>query len=456
MRVLITNPMVVGMAIVAISAAFAFLLGVLLMRRLRRSVSAEAALGSIKLSTNRRPEGFALEAYQGVIQRLKEQEKDLQRLRDAESERAAASENISAAVLSNLASGVVLFNPAGLVQQANVAAKNILGYASPLGLHARDIFRGIKIVRWEEGQEDSSSQSLVQALESALREGTAFRRIEAHYSTPSIPVGEARVLGITISPVRGAGGEPLGAACLISNLTEITRLGAQMRTRESMAALGEMSAGIAHEFKNSLATISGYAQMLASENDCAVMHQFAEHIAAETRNLTRIVTDFLNFARPQDLQFAPVDLREVLESCSRECEVELDLRKFPPELSVQGDSTALRQAICNLLRNSAEAARDGSRTRVAASTEFSTGGNGNLTKIVLRDNGCGIPVENLAKIFIPFYTTKAQGTGLGLALVHRIMSEHGGAVAVESDASGTSFILSFPAEKLAGKAAKSG
>lgn len=392
---------------------------------------------------------FQMAAYQGVIQRLKEQEKELERLRQAESARAATSENISQAVLSNLTSGVLLFNLTGTVRQANDAAKAILGYASPFGLHGRDLFRGVSKVRRETGEEKSSPQALVEALEQALRQGQAFRRLEAEYVTPA---GDSRVLGITLSPVRAPGGEPLGATCLVSDLTEVARLERQMRLQENLAALGEMSAGIAHEFKNSLATISGYAQMLSAENEPQTVRGFAGKIAAETSSLTRIVTDFLNFARPLELSREPVDLHASIEDCARECGVELKLGEFPAGLSVLGDATALRQAFSNLLRNSAEAGQNGARATVEVRGEADAGG----ARVIFRDHGCGIPPEHLDKIFIPFFTTKAGGTGLGLALVYRIMSEHGGKIAVCSDASGTTFTLSFPAQKPAGKASRSG
>ena len=225
-----------------------------------------------------------------------------------------------------------------------------------------------------------------------------------------------------------------------------------MRLRENLAALGEMSAGIAHEFKNSLATISGYAQMLTGERDPETSQQFARKIAAETSSLTRIVTDFLNFARPQDIQAETVELRPLLEDCARECGVALRFTAFPPALELNGDPTALRQAFANLLRNSAEAARDGKPAEVAVTAESA----GESLRLVLRDNGGGIPQEDLAKIFIPFFTTKSQGTGLGLALVHRILSEHGGAISVASDAAGSTFTLSFPAAKAAPAAGKLG
>src|SRR5262249_3991266 len=245
-----------------------------------------------------------------------------------------------------------------------------------------------------------------------------------------------------------AKGEPLGAACLISDLTDISELSRQMRLKENLAALGEMSAGIAHEFKNSLATISGYAQMLRTTEDVGTAKQFAGKITAATENLTRIVTEFLNFARPQTADlvgasapaYETLDVRTTLEECAREYSLDLRFSGFEQAHTIKGDRTLLRQLFSNLLRNSAEAARNGERTKVEVGAEMVR----QELRLSIRDNGCGIPHDKLSRIFIPFFTTKPQGTGLGLALVHRIVTQHGGSISVSSDNSGTTFPLQFP------------
>lgn len=428
------------MLIGLMAAAFALVIGIVLIRKMREEVRDESAPEPLRAADPR----FPLETYHAVIERLKEQEKQLQELRRAESERARASENISAALLANLPSGVLLFNPKGLVQQANPAARNILGYGSISGLHARDIFRGSRLLN--RADDAASSASPISAVEAALRDGTSARRLETEYVTPA---GEERVLGLTVSPVLASDGKSLGAACLISDLTEINRLSRQVRMRENLASLGEMSAGIAHEFKNSLATISGYAQMLTAEEQPEVVHDFARKIEAETGNLARVVTDFLAFARPQALRNEPVEVRAALEDCARACGVELHAENLPLELQLAGDPTALRQAFSNLLRNSAEAARNGTPVKVTVTAESGE----QATRLTFTDNGRGIPQERLSKIFIPFFTTKAQGTGLGLALVHRIVIEHGGTIAVSSGDWGTTFTLAFPAQASARAAA---
>ena len=439
----LANPIVLRMLMGVVAAAFALALGIILIRKMRHEIKEESGTEALRADDAR----FPLETYHAVIERLKEQEKQLRELRRAEGERARASENISAALLANLPSGVLLFNPKGLVQQANPAARKILGYASMSGLHARDVFRGAHLLN-RGGEMVGSPSTAISAVEAALREGTSSRRLETEYATPG---GEERVLGLTVSPVRASDGKSLGAACLISDLTEINRLSRQMRMRENLASLGEMSAGIAHEFKNSLATISGYAQMLTSEGQVEVVHDFARKIESETGNLARVVTDFLAFARPQALRNEPVPVRAVVENCARDCSVDLHAEDVPVELALMGDPTAMRQAFSNLLRNSAEAARNGTPVRVQVAVESDEQG----ARLTITDNGRGIPQDQLGKIFIPFFTTKAQGTGLGLALVHRIITEHGGTIAVSSGEWGTTFTLAFPPQALARAAAAS-
>lgn len=438
MRALLQNPVVITSAIVFVATMAIVLIGVFMMRTARREFVPRPEENQTRVSAENL--GFSLAAYEGVIRRLKDQEKELDRLRRLERERATESESLSEAVLSNLISGVVIFNTSTMVRQANPAARKLFGYASPFGLHARDLFRGVTAVRTSEGTSFADAEAaatLVRAVEGSIREGAQVRRMEVDYRTPS---GEARVLGVTLSPVRGLGGEGMGAAALISDLTEITRLSQQMRLRESMAALGEMSAGIAHEFKNSLATISGYSQMLERDLQEDASRQFAGKITTETTALARIVGDFLNFARPQGIAREPVPLRAVLEDCATEARVKLDASGLPPEMQLPGDPVALRQAFSNLLRNSAEAGGEGRTIAVKATAQTKPGS----ISLTLADDGPGIPEENLSRIFIPFFTTKSEGTGLGLALVHRIVAEHGGSISVMNTHPGTAFTLTFP------------
>jgi len=426
----LANPIVMKAAIAIVLGVVAIVALAFGLRLLRQSLLDDGPTQSTK-STKSSEFDVTLATYQSVIQQFKAQGQELERLRQQDKQRASTTENISDVVISNLTSGVVLFSPVGLVQQANPAAKRILGYASPYSLHARDIFRGATAIR-----PAAQETSLPQILDRAAKTREAVHRLEVDYTTPA---GEARVLGITISPVQDRGGALLGTACLVSDLTEMSNMAQQVRLQDNMASLGEMSAGIAHEFKNSLATISGYSQMLASDPNQET-REFAQKISAETGNLTRIVTDFLNFARPQGMQREPLDLRAMLEDCARENGVPLTMENFPSPCTVEADPTALRQVFANLMRNSKEAEIAGKAMTITALAEE----KGNQIFVRLSDNGSGIPADKLPKIFIPFFTTKAEGTGLGLALVHRIVTDHGGAVSVTSNTTGTTFMISLP------------
>ena len=434
---LLQDPVILKAAVTFILICAFALIGVLLIRRARKQVTESDAAPRI----DAQHAGFSLAAYEGVITRLKEQERELERLRRSESDRAKESATVSEAIISNLASGVVLFNTNCLVRQANPAARALLGFASPSSMHARGIFKTVSRVRFAQGdsRSDDPPAALVMAIEQSISEGALFRRIEAEYTTPA---GQMRVLGITISPVRLLSGDRLGAVCLLTDLTDITRLSEQLRLNENMAALGEMSAGIAHEFKNSLATISGYAQMLAAESNGKF--DFAQRIVSETGNLSRIVSDFLKFARPQGSDNEELELLPLIEECARENNVHISLTKSGEDFHMSADPTALKQAISNLFRNSAEAAGESAQmfVNITATAESLCA--------QLTDNGGGIEPDNLQKIFIPFFTTKANGTGLGLALVHRIITEQGGTISVDSPVTlpsgglGTTFTLTFP------------
>jgi nitrogen fixation/metabolism regulation signal transduction histidine kinase len=294
---LLTNPIVLRMALVFVAGSFAFVVGLLLMKRMRRSISDEASFSDA--STSSASESFPLHTYHAVIQQLKQQKHELQSLQVAERRRARTSENISAAVLANLSSGVLFFTPNGLVRQANASAKQILGFASPTGMSAAEIFREAELI--------SSSQTtyanLAEAVNAGLREKTRFQRLEARYRTPA---GEERALDITISPVHAPDGEAsgaagpgmagqgvagLGVACLINDRTEVTEIRRQEELR------GEMSAEMALGLRNSLTSIAGYAQQLAASREPELARQLASDIAVEAAHLDRTIGGFLAGAK---------------------------------------------------------------------------------------------------------------------------------------------------------------
>jgi signal transduction histidine kinase len=239
-----------------------------------------------------------------------------------------------------------------------------------------------------------------------------------------------------------------GALCLMSDLTELTALQKQIRWKENLAALGEMSAGIAHEFKNALATISGYAQMIRSEAKPGDIHESAERILDQTRSLTHVVTEFLRFAKPLEICYETVTMQTLVERVAQDvheafpqCTVEFE-GSF---LDLPGDEALLRQALLNLTRNAAEAVRDTGPSRVVVSGTLEELGGRKWQRISVSDNGPGIPEHDLPKIFLPFYTTKSEGTGLGLAVVQKVALQHGGSIEARNrQGGGAEFLLWLP------------
>jgi signal transduction histidine kinase len=233
-----------------------------------------------------------------------------------------------------------------------------------------------------------------------------------------------------------------------------------MQMRENLAALGELSAGIAHEFKNALATISGYAQMIHSDPAAPDTSENAGKILDQTRNVTHVVTEFLRYARPLDISAEPVSLAPLVDRAVSEIEELFPHTRIVAEgefSEVAGDDGLLRQVLLNLVRNAAEAATAASaQPSVAVRGEVPNSGSELSQRIFIRDNGAGIAPEALPKLFLPFFTTKANGTGLGLAIVQKILLQHGGRIEARNrPEGGAEFILSLPVTRQVSEAVES-
>jgi two-component system, NtrC family, sensor histidine kinase HydH len=378
------------------------------------------------------PSAFMAASMQGVIQKLRDQEKELERLHRVEKERAEQTERLSEEVTRNMPAGLLVVNATGIISSANPAAEHVLG------------IRGLSFRRYSEALDEGSE--LTALLAECLKNGKIFRRAEVHHSSPG---GEARRLGITISPIRRDEGQINGAICLLSDLTELAALQQQVQLKENLAALGELSAGIAHEFKNALATISGYAQLIRSEAPEGEARDYAEHILEQTRNITHVITEFLKYARPLDISTENVPLLPIIERVVSEVGEALPkirIRCEGPFGSVAGDEGLLRQAFLNLARNAAEAcagAVNGGRVLIRG--EAVRQNENGFQRVTVFDNGAGIPSDVREKLFRPFFTTKANGTGLGLAVVQKIIVQHGGQVRARNRTEGgAAFIVTLP------------
>src|ERR1700730_8262722 len=378
------------------------------------------------------PSAFMAASMQGVIQKLRDQEKELERLHRIEKERAAHTERLSEEVTRTMPAGLLVVTATGIISSANPAAEQALG------------IRGLGFRRYSEALGEASE--LTRLVAECLAQGKIFRREQVQHATPS---GERRHLGVTISPIRKGNEKINGAICLLSDLTELAALQQQMQLKENLAALGELSAGIAHEFKNALATISGYAQMIRAEELGGEASDYADRILEQTRNITHVVTEFLKYARPLDIGNEPVPLKTVVErviSDVADAKPAVQVRSEGVFGNVPGDEGLLRQALLNLVRNAAEACADNATGgQVLLKGEFVRAVDGSSQRIAILDNGPGIENAALSKLFRPFYTTKADGTGLGLAVVQKIIVQHGGQVeACNRPEGGAAFIVTLP------------
>jgi len=389
------------------------------------------------------PSAFMAASMQGVIQQLREQEKELERLHRIEKERAEQTERLSEEVTRNMPAGLLVVNATGIISTSNPAAENVLG------------IRGLGFRRYSEAL--GASSDLTRLIGECLSSGKIFRREEVEHLPPA---GDTRHLGVTISPIRRGEGKISGAICLLTDLTELAALQQRMQLKENLAALGELSAGIAHEFKNALATISGYAQLIQSESSVAEALEYAGRILEQTRSISHVVTEFLKYARPLEIPDEKVALQTMVER------VVSEVGEALPQVIIRwegtfgdagGDEGLLRQALLNLARNAAEAcAITAGGGRVVVRGEIVHGEEGGVQRICVCDNGPGIPASVLPKLFRPFYTTKAKGTGLGLAVVQKIIVQHGGQVEVRNRSEGgAEFIVTLPMPRSAPEAVES-
>lgn len=274
----LTNPIVLRMILLLFACAFSFFMAVAIIRRMRKQLGEDASeqpAGSL--------EQLPMHTYHAVIQQLKQQKHELQTLQQAEHRRARTSESLSAAILSNLSSGVLFFGSNGLARQANLAAKNILGMASPVGMNPEAIFREASLVAEEQ------PMLLSAAIQQALADGSSQKRMETKYLTPS---GIQRVIEVTLCGVKAADGGRMGVACLMEDQSEVATLRRQMELR------GELSAEMALALRNSLVTISGYAQQLAKNRDPEFAQQLASDIANEANHLDQTIGGFLAGRKP--------------------------------------------------------------------------------------------------------------------------------------------------------------
>jgi two-component system, NtrC family, sensor histidine kinase PilS len=246
--------------------------------------------------------------------------------------------------------------------------------------------------------------------------------------------GSRRVLGYSLRGLKDADGE-LGLLILFQDLTEIKKLERRVRFNEQLAAVGELAAGIAHEIRNPLASISGSVQVLSNELTVgSTERRLMEIIVSESSRLSKILEDFLRFVRPQERRVADFDvancLAEVMDLFRLSDEVSdshrIDVQVEPLHSILSGDRDQIRQIIYNVAKNAVRAMAAGGTLTVVGREEDG------WYSIRFADTGRGMSEEELARLFTPFSTAFDGGTGLGMAIVRRIVEDHGGAIDAES------------------------
>jgi len=249
-----------------------------------------------------------------------------------------------------------------------------------------------------------------------------------------IPVGES------ISLVRDGSGGVTGAVKVFHDLSEITMLREQVRIKDRLAALGEMAATVAHEIRNPLGGIEGFASLLARDFDPDdPRHRLVTRIIEGTKSLDRVVTDLLEFTRPLELRFRDTDCKEIIEGALGYAEPQIRERRIgveqrypdrPVRASVDGEQ--LVRVLLNILLNAVQSMDPGGTMTLSLAQVPRTGTAPATARITVDDTGCGMDAELLEKVFDPFFTTRQKGTGLGLAIARRVVEAHHGSIEIDS------------------------
>jgi len=276
---LLANPLVLRAGLLLFGAMVVFGFSLFLMRQLRKSlVSESSSFDSAPLAA----EGLPVHAFHSVIQQLKQQKQELAAQHLSERRKAKASDTLSSAIMANLSCGVLFLNNNGMVRQANAAARELLGFASPVGLHSADLFRNATLR--SENNISSPQATVEEALAPALTGKSSVRGLVLNYCTRD---GENRVLEMTVSPVIAEDASLMGTTLALTDKTDIERIRHDQKVQQEISS--ELAAGL----RDSLTTIAGSAQQLARSRDPEMARQLADGIAREAAQLDQTIGSFL-------------------------------------------------------------------------------------------------------------------------------------------------------------------
>lgn len=334
---------------------------------------------------------------------------------------------VSDIIFQSVGTGLVALDRAHRITAFNRAAETMTGLpaSQAVGANWTDVFR----VRPPLESGDAGSGDSVR------------REIEFHR-----PDGTSLPVHITASPLKAGGGETVGCIAACEDLSSIRAMETRMRQADRLATLGRMAANIAHEVRNPLAALSGAVEALTGSDVAGeVRSRLTAIVVRESGRLSEIIGTFLEYAHPAPLRVERIDAAVVLDDVLTSLALEPGsdgvkiARVFPASLPLEADRERFRQVVWTVCVNALGAMSSGGELRVEAQRQ------GGMVEITVNDTGDGIAPQDLPHTFEPFFATRHDATGLGLALVHRIVQEHGGDVTVRSeDGVGTEFILRFP------------
>jgi len=353
---------------------------------------------------------YLIETFRTSIARLREQEVELKRLHEMEKTRADELQILTATLTRNLTSGFIAIGPDARIVDVNVAAREIL----ELGLDRNFAGRPLDDALGE--------TAFARVVSSALASRRSMNRQEVDLEGTE---SARKTIGITTVPLFSDADRFLGMLVLFTDLTRVRDLESRLRETQRLAELGEISAGIAHEFRNALSTILGYLKLARRATLPAEVDTRIKGAEAEAVELSRTVDGLLGFAKPVKITPARLDVaaltREIAERLVKET-TGVALHFDGDSLEVDGDASLLGRVIENIIRNSLESIHqkgtDGHIVITARQLSRPT--------LTFRDDGQGVDPAVASRLFLPFQSTKASGAGLGLALARKIIVLHGG------------------------------
>ncbi|MGE5176266.1 MAG: two-component system sensor histidine kinase NtrB [Hyphomicrobiales bacterium] len=347
-------------------------------------------------------------------------------------------------ILENLSSGLASIDAEGVVRHWNRAAGEILGVAP----------EAVRGQRYETAL-GAGLEAFTARLRETLETGVPAARHEATVTTRS---GRVVPMGVSTSLLRDGEGKRRGVIALFQDLSDVKALEERIRRGETLAAIGELSAGIAHEIRNCLNPIAGSVEVLQRELKVSGENaRLLDLIVRESERLDNFIRELLDYARERPLKTERVDvgelLREIAEVARRhpsgDARKRIVVEAGADPIWIQVDFEQMKQVLLNLLLNALEAIEGSGTVTVVAAPPGTVprrrSGSRSLVSVEIRDTGVGIPPEELGQVFEPFFSTKQGGTGLGLAIANRIVERHGGTLEIESRVgAGTTLRLWLP------------